>query len=65
MQMSYHALEQINNRHISEAEVEAALSTGSRWNCPFDPEITYVRCDRMFVVTAGGDWVLTAYRLEN
>jgi len=63
MQLSYHALEQITNRSISESEVANAIKFGARWGCRKDPEIKYSRLDDTMVVTHGDDWVLTAYRI--
>jgi hypothetical protein len=65
MQLSYHALEQITARNITESQIETALRYGAAWTCPHDPDIRYVRKGSTFVVLAGGDWVLTAYKLED
>ena len=65
MHMSHHANEQIKARKITEAQLNEALQHGSRWHCPHNSDISYARRDHVFVVVAGGSWVLTAYLLED
>ena len=65
MQLSHHALEQIESRNIEEGQVAYAMKYGVTWRCPHDNDITYCRHDDVFVVTHRGDWVITAYHLEN
>ena len=64
MQLSYHALEQIQARNISESEVLNAITYGARWASRKDSDIKYARLNSIMVVTHKDDWVLTAYKVQ-
>ena len=66
MQLSDHSYTRLQDRNITEDDINHLIKYGSHWSCSRQEGIHYARLNNLFAVFHGsGYWLVTAYRLED